>query len=332
MKALNVTTHAKEPSGIKVDLTDKAKPEINANTQVLIKIISSGINPSDALATIGYFHHAVLPRIPGRDFAGIIVEGPKHLLNKTIWGTGGAAGISFDGTQAEYIALSADEISECPNNLDPIIAGAQPLPYVTAYYGLVKRAHIQEKETVVVVGALGQVGRAAMSICHWKKCHAIALVRGEKEIQEAKLLGWHAISSEDSHLADRLLAANNGKPVDVILNSVGNIYWQDFITVLAEFGRIVTIGARENVREASINLFNLYRANQDIMGINTVSLNFKQNAVLLNELKIGFEENKLVPLAVDASMVYTPENASEAYKQVMTGTSGKRIVITFNQD
>jgi NADPH2:quinone reductase len=328
MKALSVTAHAKEASEIKLELLEKPKPILNPG-ECLIKIISSGINPSDALAAMGYFHHAVLPRIPGRDFAGLVIQGPQPLINKTVWGTGGAAGISFDGTQAEFIKLNSDDVSECPKTLYSVIAGAQPLPYVTAYYSLVRRAHIQENETVVVVGALGQVGRAAMSICQWKKCHAIALVRGTKEIEQAKLLGWHAISSEEKNLSERLLAANNGKPINVILNSVGNIYWHDFIKVLSEFGRIVTIGARENVREATVNLFNLYRANQDIIGINTVSLNFKQNAVLLDELKIGFEENKLIPLAVDPSMIYTPEQASEAYKQVMMGTTGKRVVIKF---
>ena len=327
MKTLYVTQHFKNADEIQINLIEKDKPVLKTG-ECLIKIISSGINPSDALAATGYFHHANLPRIPGRDFAGIVVEGPTKWKGKAVWGTGGAAGISSDGTQAEFITLPPDDFAECPKTLDPIIAGAQPLPYVTAYYGLVKRAHIQANETVLVIGALGQVGSAAMSICHWKKCHAIALVRGKESLEKAKALGWNAIDGDEKNLAEKIKSANYGKPVNVILNSVGNIYWHELMKSLAEFGRIVTIGARDNTREVTINLFDLYRANQDLIGINSVSLDFKDNAILLNELKIGFEENQLTPLAVDENMIFSPENASEAYKIVLKG-SPKRAVIKF---
>ncbi len=330
MKALYINQHVSNVNDIKIDSIERPKPTINQD-ECLIKVVTSGINPSDALAVTGYFKHASTPRIPGRDFAGIVVEGPTEWVGKNVWGTGGAAGISFDGTQAEFIKLKCNELAETPSNHDAVTCGAQPLPYVTAYYSLVKRAHIQKNETVLVVGALGQVGSAGMSICQWKECNAIALVRGKDSVEKAKTLGWNALNSEDDNLSEKLLAANNGKSIDVILNSVGNIYWNDYMQVLSEFGRIVTIGARENVREVTVNLFNLYRANQDIMGVNTVSLDFADNAKLLNELKVGFEQNKLKPLAVDHSVLYTMENASDAYKAVLNGSENKRVVIQFNK-
>lgn len=327
MKTLFVTTHAKDINTINLEWLDKPLPSVGGD-ECLIKVISSGVNPSDALAAIGYFNHAVLPRVPGRDFAGTVVEGPAHLIGKNVWGTGGAAGISSDGTQAEFIKLSTDAVSLIPTTLDVVTAGVQPLPYVTAYYGLVKRAQIKNNESVLVVGALGQVGSAAMAICNWKKCNAIALVRGNEEVKSAQALGWKVINSEDNNLTEKILATNNGQPVDVILNSVGNIYWNDFSNVLAEFGRHIVISARENSREATVNLFELYRANQTIIGINTVSLDFIQNAKLLEELKTGFEENKLTPLKLDVALTYTPQQANEAYKKVMQGSAG-RIAIKF---
>jgi NADPH2:quinone reductase len=331
MKSLQIATHSQQANDIHINLLETSIPTLGEN-DCLIKVFASGINPSDALAACGYFNHAILPRIPGRDFAGKIVDGPKDLIGKDVWGTGGAAGISFDGTQAEYIKLSTTEIAESPHNLNLTIAGSQPLPYVTAYYSLVKRAHITKNEAVLVAGALGQVGSAAMSICSWKNCNAIALVRGKNEVEKANSLGWNVINSEDDNLHEKILAANHGKPISVILNSLGNLYWKDFIASLAEFGRIITIGARENLREANINLFELYRSNQDIIGINTVSLNFSDNAKLLNELKIGFDENKLIPLAVEPAMIFTPENASLAYRAVMDSSIGKRVAIEFNRE
>lgn len=327
MKTLYVTSHAQNNHDIKIDIINKEIPTIQAN-ECLIKIASSGVNPSDALALTGYFKHAKLPRIPGRDFAGTITQGPNEWLGKQVWGTGGDAGIGSDGTQAAYIKLNINDIAEIPNNMDVNTAGAQTLPYVTAYYGLLNRARIKPSETVLIVGALGQVGQAAMSILNWQQCRAIALVRGQAELQTATSLGWNAINSEETHLAEKILAANHGKPVSVILNSVGNLYWQSFLSILDEFGRIVTLSARENTREATINLFDLYRANQELIGINTISLNFAENARILNSLKPGFESNQLKPLKVEAEAVYPFTQATQAYQQILQGSS-KRMVIQF---
>lgn len=328
MKTLYVNTQAETVDQINLHFVDHPMPALDKD-ECLIKVASSGVNPSDALAIKGYFSYATFPRIPGRDFAGTVVEGPQSWVGKSVWGTGGAAGISFNGTQAEYIKLSTDALSEIPLNIDIIAAGAQPLPYVTAYYSLVKRAQMRENETVLVIGALGQVGRAAMSICAWKKCHAIALVKGKYAAEKAKQLGWDFVDSDDRQLSEKILAANSGRPIDIILNTTGNIYWENLLAVLSAYGRITTIGAKEGARDVNVNLFDLYRANQEIIGVNTVSLDFSDNAALLNELKEGFEKNELIPLEVDLSMIFLPENANKAYKAVLSEGSKKRIVIKF---
>lgn len=74
MKALYVNQHVKDSGAIKIDLIEKPIPIITKN-ECLIKVASSGINPSDALAVMGYFKHAMTPRIPGRDFSGTVVAG-----------------------------------------------------------------------------------------------------------------------------------------------------------------------------------------------------------------------------------------------------------------
>lgn len=328
MKTLKILAHAIESKDIQVEWHEQAMPVLAAD-QCLIKVACSAINASDALAAIGYFSHATLPRTPGRDFSGTVVDGPAQLVGKKVWGTGGAAGISFDGTQAEYIRLHADDISEIPTNMDLMTAGAQTLPYVTAYYALVKRARIQAGETVLIAGALGQVGKAAMSICQWKKCHPIALVRGKADVARAQQLGWQAIDSEDPLLAEHILALNNQQPVNVILNSLGNIFFQQFNAVLADFGRIVTIGAREGMRDAVVNLFEQYRKNQEIIGINTISFDYAQNKQWLDELRVGFESEQLIPLDV-FDKVYSPLEATEVYQQVLKGALDERLIIQFN--
>lgn len=310
MKAIYLTRHFANPDEIHLDIVERPKPKIKPG-ECLIQVHSSGVNQSDAKGTLGFFAHAKLPRIPGRDFAGVVVEGKG--VGKKVWGTGGAAGIDFDGTHAEFIALPESAVAEIPHNLSVLQAGAQTLPYTTAYYGLVSRAEIKAGETVLVIGALGQVGHAAMAICKWKHCKPVALVR-EKSLQRAKELGWEATAKIPSDF-------------DVIFNPLGTIYWDEAIQRLKKFGRMVVIGAGPDPKKAvSLTLLPLYRANQDILGINSVDLSFSENAKLLNEMKPGFESGHLIPLAADA--VFSLQKATDAYKAVLA-QSDQRVVLSF---
>lgn len=316
MKAIYLTSNFDRLENLAISCTKRPIPKPKPN-ECLVKIASAGVNPSDVLGTLGYFPHAKLPRIPGRDFAGIVTEGSSQHIGKKIWGTGGAAGLDFDGTHAEFTTIPESAIAEIPKNLTLLEAGAQTLPYATAYYSLITRARIQPQEIVLVLGALGQVGRAAMSICSWKNARPIALVRTKEDIEKARSLGWEAYDSIPPHLT-----------FDVILNSLGNLYWEELLNSLKKFGRMVVIAAAQGKREATIHLLNLYRANQEILGINSVDLDYTENAYLLNEMKPGFESGALRPLPTDPSTTFFLEQAELAYKKVLQGADGKRVVLT----
>lgn len=221
------------------------------------------------------------------------------------------AGIDFDGTHAEFLAIPESAVVEIPHKLTLLQAGAQTLPFVTAYYGLVSRARIKAGETVLVLGALGQVGHAAMSICKWKKCRPIALVR-ENSLQKAKSLGWEATTSIPSDF-------------DVVLNPLGGVYWDESMQKLKKFGRMVVISAGpEPKKPIALNLFPLFRANQEVLGINSVDLDFTQSGKLLSEMKPGFESGDLVPLGTDE--VFPMEKATEAYRAILNH-SDKRVTL-----
>lgn len=313
MKALYLKKHFSTVDQIQMEIAEIPVPPIKKD-HCLIKVRSSGVNPSDALGTLGYFSHAKLPRIPGRDFAGEIVEGPSSLMGKKVWGTGGAVGLDENGCHAEFLLLPLTAIAEIPHNQSIDTAGAQVLPYVTAYYSLVRRARIQKGEKILIIGGLGQVGRAALSICKWKGCHPIALVRKTEDIEKANQLGWETTSEFTGQF-------------DVILNTIGNSAWEQQLSLLNSYGRLVVIAAPEGKREATFNLFDFYRANQEFCGINTVSLDFTQNACLLKELKEGFESGALSPLPIDESMIFSLDQATHAYQTVLKKSHGKRIVL-----
>lgn len=331
MKSLYLTKHFSMANEINLTVETLPKPVIGAN-ECLIKVAASGINSSDALGTLGYFANAHIPRIPGRDFSGVIVEGPQEYIGQKIWGSGGAAGVDFDGTHTEFIKLPLQAIAVIPKNMDLITAAGQTLPFLTAYYGLVKRAQIQAGETILITGALGQVGKAATTIALWKKCSVVALVRGAQDVNVCKQLGIKAVDSNCENLSEQILNLTHGQLVSVIFNSIGNQAWAETMKTLAPFGRHVIIGAaNEDTRIAPVHIFNLFRANQNIIGVNSVPFNYTENAALLNELKPGFEAGSLIPLPAEKEFIYPLNEATAAYKKVLSGSKGKRVILKISE-
>ncbi len=78
--------------------------------EVLIAVHAAGVNRSDISATLGRMPHAVWPRTPGRDWAGVVIEGPQALIGQEVFGTGGDLGISRDGTHATHLVLHRDAL------------------------------------------------------------------------------------------------------------------------------------------------------------------------------------------------------------------------------
>src|SRR5215470_16304538 len=160
MKALHITAHGPPGTLKAVDVPRPPLPE----GHVRVRTEAAAINPSDVLSAEGRFPHAVLPRALGRDFAGRVVEGPRDLVGAAVWGTGGDLGITRDGTHAEEIVLPVSGISRRPSNLSPQEAASAGVPFTTAWSCLVEAAALGSGETVVVAGAAGAVGWAAMEL------------------------------------------------------------------------------------------------------------------------------------------------------------------------
>ena len=326
MKSVIAQSTGNHEDSLSIEIAEKPIPTVaNSEKEVLIKVVSSGINPSDISALLS----SSSVRIPGRDFAGTVVVGPKQLLGRSVWGTGNPANIEIDGTHSEYIKMPISHIAVLPASLDIQNAGGQVLPFVTAYYSLVKRAQIQPGEGCLVVGALGQVGRAAMEICKWKGAHPIALVRGKEHALEAQKLGWVVVDAALPDLPQQILNVHQGQPLNVILNSTGNLSWSDFMKAVAKFGRVVTIGAPENFRDVTLDLLDLYRSNQTLIGIDATSLDFRTNASLLNELKPGFDSGQLKPLPTGEMSIYPLKKACDAYSAVQKGST-QRVIVQFD--
>ncbi len=88
-----------------------------AANEVLIELKASAVNPSDVKAATGLMPYAVFPRTSGRDYAGVVIDGPGDSIGREVFGSSGDLGIRRDGTHATHLAVEADAVVEKPKNL-----------------------------------------------------------------------------------------------------------------------------------------------------------------------------------------------------------------------
>src|SRR5260370_26496510 len=136
MRAAYITAFSKTLENLRVE----AVPDpIAARGEATIKIRAASVNPSDVKNIQGKMEGTVLPRIPGRDFAGIVVDGPADLLGTEVWGTGGDVGCSREGTHPGFIVGPVEAVTPKPHSLhfrQGVCVGGN---FLAARLGLVSR-------------------------------------------------------------------------------------------------------------------------------------------------------------------------------------------------
>lgn len=325
MLAVRLTEFLESPGSATV--SEVPQPSLQPG-EVLVRVEAAAINPSDVLNIRGGFPHTRLPRIVGRDFAGRVVQGPPHLLDREVWGSGGGdLGYTRDGTHAEFIALPEDGVALRPARLSAEDAAASGLAYVTAWLALIDRARLRRDECVLVSGAAGAVGSAAVHIAHYAGARTIALIKDGSERNRIDSKKIAAVAQSDTGDLEAVVRdATNGKGCDVALNVVGAPLFEPLMAVLAERGRMAIIsGAGGRVVE-HFNIMDLYRRDLSIVGVNTASdlLTVHEAAEMLTELHAAFQAGQVEP--VRSSGRFPLKEAPEAYARVAR-TAGDKIVL-----
>jgi NADPH2:quinone reductase len=321
MRAIYIQRHG-QVADLKV--SDVPAPSINAG-EVLVQVEASGINPSDVASVQGRFPNSVLPRIVGRDFAGTVVEGPAELIGTEVWGTGGDLGISRDGTHAEYVAIPGQAVSRRPKNLSAEQSAIVGVPFMTAFSALVRLGQIKEGEWVIVSGAAGAVGQAAIQLARAKGARVVALVRDATERWVAKSGEVEAIAQSDQgNLEAVVREASNGKGAGLALNGVGSSIFGAILGALAVGGRQVVYSASGG-REFPLDILAFYRNQSVLFGLDTQKLDVTQCAAILNEIAPLFLSGALRPPTVGEQ--YPLSDAVQAYGRVASGKSGKIVFV-----
>ena len=150
--------------------------------EVVVRVVSSCINPSDAKNATGEMPHTSWPRILGRDFSGVVVATgssaeAKEWMGAAVYGTGGELGFLRDGAHAEYIRLPAAAMARKPTNLTFEQAACVGVNFVTAYTGLYLVGKLTAADTVLITGASGGVGTAVRQLAEREGAAVIAVDR-----------------------------------------------------------------------------------------------------------------------------------------------------------
>jgi NADPH2:quinone reductase len=198
----------------------------------------------------------------------------------------------------------------------------QSLPFLTAWAALIDRGGLQAGEWVIISGAAGAVGSAAVQLAAARHAKVIALVRNARD--DARVEAQHVAEmahSESHDVAAVVRAATGGQGVHLAINAIGGSLFQPFLDVLAAEGRMVCFSAMGG-RDVPLGLVAFYRNNLTLHGLNTAVSTVVQGATRLNQLAPLFASGALTPPRIAAR--YPLSQAAEAYPRV---ASGKVVLI-----
>lgn len=294
---------------------------------VLVEVRAAAVNPSDAKAAIGMMPYAVFPRTPGRDFAGIVVEGPAGLVGREVFGSSGDLGIRRDGTHASHLVVEASALVEKPANISLAEAAGIGVPFVTAQEGFRRAGMPKAGETVLILGLNGKVGQAAAQIATWQGARVIGIVRKDEGYAGHASGPVAVINAATEDVATRVRELTGGRGADIVYNTVGEPYHEAGTRSLAVAGRMIMIASVK--QPVAFDIFAFYRGRHTYVGIDTLALSSTATAEVLRDLVAGFASGALKPFPIEQRAIYPLERAREAYIAVL-GASRDRVVFLPN--
>jgi NADPH:quinone reductase-like Zn-dependent oxidoreductase len=281
----------------------------------LVQIHTAAVNPSDAKAALGAMPKAVWPRTPGRDFSGIVIEGPAGWVGREVFGTGGDLGITRDGTHATHLAVPVAALCEIPAGVSLAEAGGIGVPFVTAWAGYQLAGLPAPGDVVLVLGANGNVGQAAMQIAQARGATAYGVAR----------TGTGGVSFEaGSDINAQLRAVTHGHGADIVFNTVGSPYFADGCAAMAMHGRQIFIATIE--RSVPFDILAFYRGQHSFYGVDTLALDAAASGDMLRAMAPDFAAGRLMPFPIEEASIFSLDQAPSAYRSVLSGARARAVL------
>lgn len=238
MRALVCHKITDDLSGVEVRDVDRPAP---GDGDVLIKVHATSINFPDILLCQGKYQLKLEPPFtPGMDVAGTIEAVGADVEGFSV-GDAVCGGARFGGF-AEYALLQADGLQHKPDRLSFEEAASYSAAYLTAYVSLVRRGRLQAGETLLVHGASGGVGMAAVDVGKLLGATVIATGGSDEKLAKVKAYGADHVINTSGGFRDQVKALTNGRGADVIYDPVGGDVFDESVRCIAFDGRLLVIG------------------------------------------------------------------------------------------
>src|SRR6516165_9542572 len=321
-RCVRLSAKAEAPASLALEI--ERRPLSRGENQVLIEVKAAAVNPSDVKAATGLMSYAVFPRTPGRDYAGVVIDGPPDTIGREVFGSSGDLGIRRDGTHATHLAVEADAVVTKPTGMSWEEAAGIGVPFVTAMEGFRRAGIPQPGEIVLVMGVNGKVGQAAVQIATWHGARAIGVVRKAEPYEGHANAEVEVIDASSADVAARVRELTGGHGADIVFNTVGDPYFQAAHQSLALRGRQILIAAVDRI--VQFNILEFYRGQHTYVGIDTLALSSSATGAVLRELAPGFASGYLKPFPINPAATYPLEEAKRAFVAV-AGSSRDRVIL-----
>jgi NADPH:quinone reductase-like Zn-dependent oxidoreductase len=310
--------------------------------EVLLRVVAAGMNHLDLWVRRGLPIETTMPHIGGSDVAGVVEEvgagvagvrsgdpvlvDPSLACGRCEWCLRGEAplcvryrilGEHTQGGFAEYVAVPAANLYALPAEFDFDRAAASPLPFLTAWRGLITRARLRAGESALITGASGGVGTAAVQIAKLAGARVFA-VTTEENVDRVHALGADVVYDREAvEYSNEVWRDTSKRGVDVVFDSVGEQLWSANIRALTRGGRLVVYGATTGPR-GETDLRQIFWKQIEIIGT-TMSNPIEFRTVM--DLVVG---RALTPVV---DVVWPLEKAREAHERLEAGRQFGKIVL-----
>lgn len=238
MKAIVCKTHGPAENLVLEDIDDPVAGE----NEAIVEVYSASLNFPDGLQIQGkYQFQPPMPFTPGSEVGGVIQSVGAGLegfsVGDRVMATPGIGGL------AELVAVKAEGLRKIPDSMDFKTAAGFAMIYTTSYYALKQRARLQAGETLLVLGASGGVGLAAVELGKLMGARVIAAASSDEKLEFVSRLGPDALLNYgDGELKERVKALTDGKGADVIYDPVGGDLFDQSCRCINWNGRLLVVG------------------------------------------------------------------------------------------
>jgi len=290
--------------------------------QVLVRVHAIGVNPVETYIRAGtYAKLPPLPYTPGGDVGGVVEavgEGVAHVaVGSRVYTFG-----TITGAYAEYALCESTQIYPLPDNITFAQGAALGIPYGTAHRALFGRAEAQPGESVLVHGASGGVGIAAVQLAVAHGMTVIGTAGSGKGMQLVSAQGaQYVYSHKTPDYLDEILGINCGRGVDIVLEMLANVNLRKDLSVLAPRGRVVVIGSRGPIE---IDPRQAMARDSSILGMSLPNTTPEELRAIHLSLGLGLIAGTLRPVIGQELPL---ADAARAHEAVMEGGSYGKIVL-----